>query len=442
MNPDSYSILIFTPAITSRTRYIFQLFFTDLLGVNFQLSSNADDVASFSGAVLNYSNQFIENALQVSPAGLLEEKGINSHKFQFIDYTDHKVPFAVYSKVSAFPFDPFSAAFYLVTRYEEYLPYIRDEHGRFASASSMAYQKGFIDIPVINRWAKDLAARLKHIFPDIVFRFPEYKFLPTIDIDAAWAYKNKGMVRTIGGFVKALLSRDYYDIKSRFNTIIGVEKDPFDTFELMKELHDRYDLRPIFFILFAEYGFNDKNIPTNNKQFQELIKTIADYAGVGIHPSYASNSNPNVLYNEIKSLSNVLHREITCSRQHFLKLSLPETYRKLIDNDIQDDFTMGFAATPGFRAGICTSFFWYDLESEVATKLRIHPFTVMDGTLLDYMKLDIRNATEFIKPLIDEVRNVGGTFISLWHNESLSDKKRWKGWVGLYEYMLEYALSK
>jgi hypothetical protein len=101
---------------------------------------------------------------------------------------------------------------------------------------------------------------------------------------------------------------------------------------------------------------------------------------------------------------------------------------------------MGFAATPGFRAGICTSFLWYDLESEVATKLRIHPFAVMDGTLLDYMKLDFQSAIEFVKPLIDEIKNVGGTFISLWHNESLSDDKRWKGWVKVYEEMLEYAV--
>ncbi|MCD6660734.1 MAG: polysaccharide deacetylase family protein [Lentimicrobium sp.] len=442
MNPNSDSILIFTPVITNRTKYIFQLFFAELLGVDFQLSNNAEVAASFHGAVLNYSNQNIENSLQISPAGLLEEKGINSHKISFIDYTDHKVPFAVYSKASAFPFDPFSAAFYLVTRYEEYLPYIRDEHGRFSSSSSLAYQKGFIGIPVINRWAKDLAVRMKGVFPGIAFRFPEYKFLPTIDIDAAWAYKNKGMIRTIGGFFKALAAKDFHDIKSRFNTIIGIEKDPFDTFALMKELHDRYDLRPVFFILFAEYGFNDKNIPTNNKRFQELIKTIADYAGVGIHPSYASNSKPNLLASEITALSNVLHKEITCSRQHFLKLSLPETYRRLIDNDIKDDFTMGFAATPGFRAGICTSFLWYDLESEVVTKLRIHPFAVMDGTLLDYMKLDFQSAAEFIKPLIDEVKNVGGTFISLWHNESLSDDKRWKGWVKVYEEMLEYAVYK
>lgn len=138
----------------------------------------------------------------------------------------------------------------------------------------------------------------------------------------------------------------------------------------------------------------------------------------------------------------MLKREITASRQHFLKLNLPYTYRQLLDQDIQMDFTMGFAAEPGFRAGICTPFFWYDLEAEVATSLRVYPFALMEGTLRDYMNLDADEALKTIQQIVDEVKKVGGTFISLWHNESLSDQKRWKGWVRVYEQMLELAAAK
>ena len=159
---------------------------------------------------------------------------------------------------------------------------------------------------------------------------------------------------------------------------MGLQKDPFDTYDLQFELQKKYKLKPIYFILFAEYGFNDKNIPVENRVFQTLIKSLADYAEVGIHPSFNSNFSAKKLKDEIARLSKVLNREVTKSRQHFLKLQLPYTYRNLINLDITDDYTMGFAAQPGFRAGICSSFYFYDLDMDSETKLRVHPFT-LDG---------------------------------------------------------------
>lgn len=439
MKDHSKRLLVFSPVVRARTTYIFKLIINDLLGIDFDFVSDENVFLNHDGPRLNYSDLLFEGALQIVPAGLLEEKGINSHKIGYVDFQDHKTPFAVYNKLSALPFDLFSAAFHLVSRYEEYLPYIRDEHGRFSSGSSIAAQKEFLHIPVVNRWAIALGQLLVKQFPELTVTGTSYNYLPTIDVDAAWAYKNKGLIRTLGGFLKGLAARDLADVKRRFQVMTGMANDPFDTFLFIKELHQAYGLRPHFFILFAEYGLNDKNIPVNNANFQVLVKSIADYADVGIHPSYASNKNPVLLSSEISRLSSVLHMDINSSRQHFLKLSLPETYRNLLDNDITDDYTMGYAACPGFRAGICSTFKWFDLESEVATNLNIHPFAIMDGTLRDYMKIEAEEALAHIRPLVDEVRNVGGTFISLWHNESLSGEKRWNGWVDVYKDLLHYA---
>ncbi|MEZ5083728.1 MAG: polysaccharide deacetylase family protein [Bacteroidales bacterium] len=167
---------------------------------------------------------------------------------------------------------------------------------------------------------------------------------------------------------------------------------------------------------------------------------MADYSKVGIHPSYNSNHFPGQLKQEINRLSKVLNREITQSRQHFLMLRLPTTYRNLINLDITDDYSMGFASQPGFRASICSPFNFYDLDLDAETKLRIHPFTFMEGTLRDYMNTSADKALEIIKSLIKEVKDVNGTFIPIWHNESLSDKKRWTGWQKVYEEMIETAL--
>ena len=439
MEDQSENLLVYTSVINARTTYTFKLILGELLGVNYDLTTDFLRFQGYHGPRLNYSSNIVDGALCVVPVALLEEKGINSHKIGYADFQDHKAPFAVYNKMSVLPFDLFSASFYMVSRYEEYLPFIRDEHGRFTAKSSIAAQNGFLQIPVVNRWAQALGQLLKDHYPNIEIKTQTYTYLPTVDIDAAWAYKNKGLVRSLAGFFKSLVKLDFEDVRRRFQVMTGMSKDPFDTFDLLKSLHKQYNLKPQYFVLFAAYGLNDKNTPTNSPFFQILIKAIADYANVGIHPSYASNSNPTLLTDEIRKLSLVLHRDITASRQHFLKLSLPETYRYLIDNDIKDDYTMGFASLPGFRAGICSTFKWFDLESEVATNLNLHPFAVMDGSLRDYMNLEADEAMAHIRPLIDEVKNVGGTFISLWHNETLSGEKRWKGWIEVYKQLLDYA---
>ena len=105
---------------------------------------------------------------------------------------------------------------------------------------------------------------------------------------------------------------------------------------------------------------------------------------------------------------------------------------------VSDDYTMGYAAHLGFRASICTPFYFYDLEVESSTKLKVHPFSVMDATLKYYIKSQPNEALSKIQLIIDEVKNVNGHFISLWHNETWSDYKEWKGWIHLYEQMLQY----
>lgn len=437
-------LLVFCQKLTPRFEYICSLIVGRLLGLSYRLTDDANVFTGFQGPKLCYHTQPLSQAgeLLIVSSGLLAEKGINSHQLNFIDFDDSRAFFPVYSKLSPVPFDLLAASFYMVSRYEEYLPYMRDEHGRFSAKSGIAMQQGFLQVPVVNKWAIYLGKLLKQRFPLLEIRQEKYQFIPTIDIDSAWAFRHKGLIRTLGGYMKDLSNFNLAEFKLRTRVLLNLQKDPFDTYDLMHALHSMYQLKPWFFILFADYGLNDKNIPVNNDHFQTLVKSLADYAKVGIHPSYASNKDTEQLSIETSRLSRILRAEITASRQHFLKLSLPETYRNLINLDISEDFTMGFAAQPGFRAGICSPFKWYDLESETTTDLTIVPFTLMDGTLRDYMKIEAENAMEIIAPLIDQVKAVNGTFISLWHNESLSGWKRWEGWIKVYEDMLAYASEK
>ena len=230
---------------------------------------------------------------------------------------------------------------------------------------------------------------------------------------------------------------DVEDIKKRWKVITNRLADPNDTYDLQLELQKKYNLEVLYFILLGDYDVNDKNISHNNRSFQLIIKHLSDHAKIGIHPSYASNRDINKLEIEFNRLQTILKREIVDSRQHFLKLQLPSTYRKLIELGIQNDYTMGYADQLGFRASICSSFNFYDLEEEQETKLKIHPFCVMDATLKYYIRTHPSAALDHINSILKQVKAVNGTFISLWHNETFSDYKEWEGWKELYEQMIQ-----
>src|SRR5690606_35674179 len=135
-----------------------------------------------------------------------------------------------------------------------------------------------------------------------------------------WKYKNKGIKRTWGAFAKDLFRLNFREFKTRSRVISGRAVDTFDTFEffesLLRQVQDDEPTTPkmIFFWLMADYDKFDKNNPVNNLHFQNKIKEISVWADCGIHPSYASNSNPEKLKIEIGRLEKIIGEKIRKSR--------------------------------------------------------------------------------------------------------------------------------
>ena len=294
--------------------------------------------------------------------------------------------------------------------------------------------------PLVNSWAKQLLKVIEENFPEYSLPKKDYEFVATIDVDNAYAYKEKGMVRTLGALGRSLLNFDFDDFSSRTKCLLGLIPDPFDSFDKQILLQKKYGFKAIYFFLVGDYGLNDKNVPISSRKFQSLIKHIGDYASVGVHPSFASNKELDRVKMEIDRLSKVIHAPITKSRQHFLTLSFPETYKMLIDNGITDDYTMGYASMLGFRASICSSYTYYNLSLEKEEALTIHPFSIMEATVRHYMNEPVENVMQHFLPIIEEVKNVNGTLTVLWHNDSLSELSPWEGWSSLYEELIKAAV--
>ena len=435
-------MLILVPKTTNRLHYIFDLIIKDLLGISFKLTTDNETFTSYNGPKFHYGNSQFWNEPFQKATNILFEHDIAEKEIKIIDYKDVKAIFPVYNEKSILPFDIFAASFYLVSRYEEYLPHINDKHDRFQAKDSILVKMNMLERPLVNIWAIELGNILTAIYPNLQLKKKTFTFVPTYDVDAAWAYKNKGVFRTTASLARDFINFDFKEFKKRWRAVIGKDNDPFDTFDYQLDLQKELHLHPKYFILCGEYDLNDKNISLRNNNFQNLIKRLGDYANVGIHPSYSSYLNKEKVGSEVRNLSKVLNREITISRQHFLRLRMPLSYQILMDLDITDDYSMGYASLAGFRAGIADTYPFFDLEHDNVTNLNIHPFAVMDGTLRDYLDLNIEESFEKTAKLIDEVKKVNGTFILLWHNETLSDEKRWTGWKALYRRIVEYALDK
>ena len=427
-------LLLYTPEISPRIKYIFNFVFGNLLQLDFKVTDEKDAFLRFEGPVINYAPSPLSKGVWVQKHPFLSEFGVRPVDLMPGKWKDFPVLFYT-GPAPDLPFDLFSASFYLLSRFEEYLHFEPDIHGRFPAIESVAFKHGFLDIPMVDIWVRKLGQILKIRYPELDLCKPAFSFLSTLDVDQAWAYLNKGWLRNLGGGLKVLFRADLKDLQKRLGTLVKTRKDPFDTFPYLKEVHKKYDVRPLLFFQVGKYGKFDKNLPGKHPAMQNLISEVGAFAEIGIHPSFRSDQ-----FNELdwelgvfKGLKGSLPEK---SRQHYIRLRFPRTYRNLLNLGVKEDYSMGYPEMPGFRAGTASPHNFYDLGEETETKLMVYPFILMDTCLNEKMQLQPEEALNLIKEYINKVKKVGGTFIPLWHNSSLSDEGEWRGWQNVFEEML------
>ncbi len=393
----------------------------------------------YEGARINYSEQRITNdEFHLPPAPLLFETGLQPQQIECFQWEGVK---AFYRTAGGdLPFDILAASFFLISRYEEYLDPPLDEYGRYAHTASLAWREGFLEEPLVNIWLQKWQALLEARFPAQLFRRKSFRFIPTYDIDILFSYRGKGWYRTMGGIARSLLKGEFKSALTRLRVLRGKEKDPYDAYEWLDALHLYCRSRPIYFFLVAQeqVGY-DRNIPTSYKAMQDLIHYYASTYKIGLHPSWqgsVSNSNK-ILKEELEWLEAVADLPISKSRQHYLKFSLPLHYERLLELNISQEFSMGYGTINGFRASICSSYYWYNLSREEATDLLIYPFCFMDANACYEQKLSPHQAYAELMRYYATVKKVQGCFITIWHNNFLGTDPAFTEWRKLYELFMK-----
>lgn len=419
-------IRIFVPQLTNRIHYIFHYVFDERLGLSYSLT---DDLYEFQEDTLSnkmvYAPQDINEGLYIQALPLLFETQITEQALSLSWVQDFPVCFQTENPSSMIPFDIFAACFYFLSRYEEYLPYETDEHGRYKAENSFAFQHNLLQKALVDRWVDYFSHIINQHFPDEEMKKNEFRFFPTYDIDLAFLYKNKGLCLTLAGIGKQLIKREWEALKNRLDSVYRKKQDPYDTFNYLENLHQQYKLQALFFILFASRSRYDKNNFINNKNFISLIQRLEQHATIGIHASYASSFSHNeILQKEIRQLQAVVKNPIVSNRQHYIRLRLPETYDMLLKNNIKDDYSMGYVNHIGFRAGTCFPFYFFNLKDNKATSLRVHPFLFMENALLSSSDTSVEALWEKVKPCLEEVKKYQGELITLFHNVSFGPESK------------------
>ena len=217
-------VSIISATVSPRLQYVCDFIFAQYYGLPHELITDANQASSTSLIFYGLESDRAA-AMHISAADLLSVKGIAPQALHICKTNTATLLFP-FPKTEV-GFDIFSAVFYLISRYEEYLDAAPDVYGRFDAINSVAYQNDFLYLPMIDIWLSDFKKHLEKYFPNLVFAKRAFSFLPTYDIDIAFSYKAKGLVRNIGGFLKS-------PSMERIKVLLGQRQDPYDCYEYLQ----------------------------------------------------------------------------------------------------------------------------------------------------------------------------------------------------------------
>lgn len=341
-----------------------------------------------------------------------------------------------------FHVDIIAATFFMLTRWEETVSPVKDEHDRFPATASVAYRQGFLSRPIIDEYALILRAWLRVLLPDWQPQAGEFSVKLSHDIDH---------LRQFPGHYSALRTLAHYLVK-QYNPRKAVESLREALIQTVAPSCTAF-VRGIHALMriSQQFGFNNdafyfmsaRPSPRENEYTiaSPLVRTLVreiqkEGFEIGLHAGYHSARDPQALRAQRDRLANLLGETQFGGRQHYLRFHAPGTWRNWEEAELSYDATLGYADHEGFRGGTCRRYQPFDCEQDRRMRIWEEPLVAMDGTLRSARNMTPAHALERVKDLADRCRWAEGTFTLLWHNSSLSGE--WTPWVQTYCDMTQY----
>lgn len=425
------SVLIYSEKSTARLTYTAELIFDTILKIPYDITNDFEKFKLYQGAkILYHKNKIDENSLFIKAQELLFEEDIHKLDFEVEVKKNFKVFFV--EKNTALGFDPFAASFFLVSRYEEYLPSQLDKMKRFKAENSKAFQRNFLTIPVVNHYALDLAEELKKMFPDFVYEKPKHKFRVEIVINSFFAYKYQNPIKIFFDLAALFFTFKFKKLLERTKIHLGFKKDPYDTLLELKSLEEKFNYKFNYFIS-PRNASKIKNFPQHIKSY---IEKLSNEKRVGIVFQYDLSERKAL--RAVEKISPWFNAEK--GRVSMSKFCFPNTLNILTKTTIKEDYTMSYPNQNGFRAGIATPFKLFDLKNNQKTDLISHPVVLTDKMLKFHMKVRASDVGFQVRNINNQIKEVGGTCTIIFHNESSGKQKAWKNWGDTLETIMKSCL--
>ena len=410
-------ILVYVPKENSRINYVFKHICKRILRLDVKFTTKVEPFIAFKGIKFSYAKKQLGKEVFVEQYGLLGEQGFSDKEIKVSKWNGIPCFFKTSSK-SSIAYDIFSASFYMLTRYEEYQPYVKDSKEGFPIKESIAYQNEFLDRPVVDEWAYAFREVLKAKFPNHEFPERKPKQKTIIAVEEVFGYAQKGFVRQLGGFFKDLSQFQFKLIAKRILAVARYQSDPLYVYDDIVDFYQDNGYPMHFMFQLSNYSRYSKNLSYNRTTYQRIIKSIGDYADLGLLLGFEATQEAEVLIKEKKRWEQIVNRELDNVLINRHSINFPDAYKNMEKLNLSEDFSMGFKKSLGFRAGTCTPFLFYDLDLEQLLPLTVYP-SAFNSIALDHIEVD--EVIDEIKHIKERIDNVNGYFLGIFENKDFVD---------------------
>lgn len=375
-------LLVYTHKITPRIRYIFKHVFENMLMINFNLTSKVEIFVAHSGPKLSYSKKSLGDELFIKSHLLLFEQGVTPQKLK-LDFWDDLPIFFKTNADSDFPFDIFAASFFLLSRYEECLPYLKTDKGHFDPSQSVSSEFDFLELPIVDLWVSKFQKKLSSTFNEIDKKNsgkPSKKIF--LEVPLAFRYSNRSFLENLEDFFSSIWKLNFKQLVIQILVLIRLKNDPYDTFDLWKEWFKKSSIKPQVFFLFSHSSSYQVTTSIFNLRFRKIIKKTGDFFSLGLLASVkAQIDSKKQMIREKNDFQKLTNRTIFDVRLNNGIVDLRKDYEMLSENEFRNDYSMGYLDQAGFRAGTATPFYFYDVSREFQISLKLIPIFATENSL-------------------------------------------------------------
>lgn len=416
-------------------QYIVYTLFNDFLGIDCEISISdtaQDYIISFDNSELIIRDSFFKNypkAYSYLKASALPGNTLYTRNTFTIE---RDIPIIYGSEELVITenrivcgIDIFASAFFMLSRWEEFVNKTRDEHYIFPASASTSYTNGFFNRPVVNEYVEMLWELMQRLGYKGTRKIGDFEIVLTHDID------HLDYPRTFRILLGDIVKRKQVKLAlDHLNTYLKTGLNPYDSFDFIMTCSERLNLKSHFYFMAANTNqIWDKPFYLTSRRFKEKIKEIKTRGHViGFHPGYYTCNDEELWKAEKNRLEQAVHQKIVEGRQHYLRFEIPLTYRIWESNNMEIDSSLGDNHHEGYRCGTGDSFTVFDFLERKRLKIRERPLIIMDGNFSSYTP---EYAIEVIRSYIASAKKYRSALTLLFHNSTFYGEN-WKGYDSIY----------